>query len=219
MKPHPLILDESNNKHEYRLNQKPIPGTTNILGEMGFTPKYSSEDPFHRNRGRAVHKMAQLYAAGTLDISTLGDLIVPFYPAVQEFHLQYKPRIIHSELLVWHGGLNYAGQTDQAGIWKCGSPYVADYKSSDTTNEPAEYTDLQTALYMLGIQWMIKTGKIPPFPGVTTSTPWRRFGIMLWSGPKAAGLSHRLIEYKSSFSIEVAIGIVKAYHWKKNGAR
>jgi len=126
-----LRFDEE--KHQYWLGEKRIPGVSEILQKVGLTKNYDGVDPFFRDRGRATHKAIELHLQGILDPSSLDLAVTPHFEAFLKYWDKRKEDLTALECPMADPLLEFCGTpdlvTDRAIYdWKCSKSHdkVAD---------------------------------------------------------------------------------------------
>lgn len=71
MKTAPFTFDPET--HVYTMGGCPVPGTTDIVGDVYGSPQYANE--WHMNRGSMIHKAISLFLRGRLDEKTVDERI------------------------------------------------------------------------------------------------------------------------------------------------
>ena len=182
-------------KHEYLVEGIRLPSVTEILQEGGFIDLSAVRPDVleaARNFGNAVHKMAELWDKGTLEMLTLDPQLLPYLEGLKKFEkdyeLSFEPDEIEQHLFskVWH----FAGTPDR---FKKNRGLLIDFKSG--TMQPA--TKLQTAGYDVLIEENLRI-KIK-----------ERLGVQLLPG------DYKVYPYKDRTDKIVFLGAVNGYYFKQ----
>ena len=122
--PETLTLDPD--LHEYRINGRVVPSVTQIVTDV-LDPDYSHCEPWHLERGRAVHKAAELIGRGKT-LGTVCEAIAGQVEAVRRWYYEHPAvKVVDVEMQVCTRA--YAGTLDllcedRKGLllvdWKCG---------------------------------------------------------------------------------------------------
>ena len=111
-----LQFDED--KHEYRLDGRVVPGVTTILKPISEA-EYRHVDAATLDvaawRGRAVHKLIELDLRDDLDVDGLSDELLPFHTAWRNFRNLSGFKCLLSEARVYSERYGYAGTLDLFG--------------------------------------------------------------------------------------------------------
>lgn len=214
----PLSFDEE--KHLYTYDGRTLPSVTQILADSNVMPPYPG-DRFYLDRGRAVAKMVELDCNGRLDPQKTHPEIRKFLRGWREARANYNWFILGSEVRLAHIPLWFGGTTDLLLTTNDGNIAVVDCKCSDSANEPAKATDLQTAAYVIAAEWMWRRGVLPINLKLSKIPPpheWQRFGLMLMPDTKQK-VPYKLVPYHQSvMGLEAWKGATFLYHWR-NGKR
>lgn len=106
-----LTFDEA--PHRYYWNGTPVPSVTQIIAPLtsyAMVPADALE--LARQKGQAVHKLVELWAAGDLDEATLPEWMLPVYEWWLKFVSDSGIEILASERKVYHPTYRYAGTLD-----------------------------------------------------------------------------------------------------------
>jgi hypothetical protein len=118
--------------HTYRARGRIVPGVTRALmaiDELDGIPREMLEAA--ANFGRHVHKACHLFNQGMLDEEALDAPLVPYLAGYRKFLADTTARVIHSERMVYHRKVGYAGELDLTAIWgRHALPAVIDIKTS-----------------------------------------------------------------------------------------
>lgn len=182
-------------KHEYLEEGIRLPSVTEILQEGGFIDLSNVRADVleaARNFGNAVHKMAELWDKGTLEMLTLDPQLLPYLEGYKKFlkdyDLSFEPDEIEQHLAsrVWR----YAGTPDR---FRKIRKLLIDLKSG--TMQPA--TELQTAAYQILIEENF---------GIKIKERW---GVQLLPG------GYKIHPFKDKSDRTIFLGAVNAYYWKQ----
>lgn len=192
------MLKFEEEKHTYTEDGVRIPSVTQILKAEGFydfskVPKAVLEAS--RNFGIAVHRAAELYDKGTLDISNLDINLVPPLEAWIKFKKDYEVKIdlslievaLHSK--IW----GFAGTSDRIPIVR-GELSIVEIKS---TTEASPAIALQTAGYDILAKEELKL-KVK-----------QRYAVFLLQDG-----SYKVAQYKDKTDRNIFLSAVSLYHWK-----
>jgi len=130
-------------KHQYFLNDRPVPSVTSVLQDL--LPCWKAA-PWYLTRGQAVHACAALIARGKN--FTNAPEIDGQVAALREFYAEVKPVVIDVERKVYSVRSQFAGTLDLLTV-KPGSErlMIIDYKATLTPSVP-----FQCAAYALAIE-------------------------------------------------------------------
>lgn len=133
--------------HRYFDGEREIPCVSRIMQETGVSSPFYQNKEWHARKGTYVHKAVQLFNAGNLDLATVDETIRPYVEAWKSFLDMERIRIVASEKIVYHVGLDYCGRLDMIVEWERMSrvPIVMDLKSGSRSKEHA----VQIAAYNL----------------------------------------------------------------------
>jgi hypothetical protein len=128
-----LYLDEAT--HTYWLGKTKFDSVTEILKFLGLSRCYDGISSFYSERGKAVHKAVEFVDKGTLDESSLSDLVRPYVVAYRKFLAESGYRPHAWEVPLYDSNLRFAGTIDKVGYLgdKLG---ILDIKTS-TSIDPA----------------------------------------------------------------------------------
>lgn len=144
---------ERDDNHVYSVAGEKKPGATGLLRDAGLLRGLEYVDEAALWRGKVVHHACHLINKGTLDESTLDPEIKPYADAYRLFLSEtgFEPHI--SEIMLYHGELDFCGQIDVVGIkpTMAGNPewWLVDFKSAQHTRTISAWVGYQTALYQL----------------------------------------------------------------------
>ena len=179
--------------HEYRLNDRILPGVTEILTAEGCSGSdwYKEE---HQQRGDAVHRITRLIDDRDWDPDTTTQALVPYGRCYEQFLRDSGFTPILSEQSVCSPTYGLAGTLDRWGDWPGKGATLVDFKSGRP--EPAAH--LQTALYAMMLeQWL---GKRTLHRAVVWLRP---------EGPPQ-------VFWGNGADLQAALAVVSVYHWKRN---
>lgn len=115
--------------HTYRHGGRVVPSVTQALQVVS---EFGNVDPgileTARQFGQHVHLATDLFDRGELDEESLDNALVPYVNAWKHFLSETGFVVTHSESLVYHPRMRYAGTLDKRGTWK-GSTWLIDLKS------------------------------------------------------------------------------------------
>lgn len=183
------MLEFHNDTHTYYLNDKRIPGVSEIIKDLGISSLYGIDTDFiayKKEVGTQVHKACDLIDLGIVDDENLPDDVIPYVAAYRDF-IKDKSPIIESIEAKIHLDDMYAGTRDRMVILD-GKTWTIDIK----TGYPYRWHRLQTAAYWLAE----KTDK--------------RGSLYLGSDG-----SYELKEHDDSNDVEIWKRCVDLFHWKK----
>lgn len=102
--------------HTYTVGGRVVPSVTQVLGPLVDLSKIPRETlEIARQKGTAIHKMAELDARGDLDEDTLPEWMRPVLEQWRKFRADTRFEIIESEQQVYHQKYGYAGTFDLLG--------------------------------------------------------------------------------------------------------
>jgi len=146
--------------------------------------------------GTAVHKAAELWDLGTLDINNLDPAIVPYLEGwknfLKDYGLTFTPEEIEHRLVSKRYG--FGGTPDR---WHTEKGLLVDIKST-TAMYPA--TAIQTMAYQMLIEESLKI-KIK-----------KRIGVQLTGEP---GKGYKIAPYKDTSDKSVFLSCLNVYRWKQ----
>jgi hypothetical protein len=112
--------------HEYRFDGRVLPSVTTIINAV-LRPDYSYADPWHMERGTAVHKAAEIIGQGKR-LGPICDAIAGQVEAVKRWYADHSgfavtavERRVHTQS--YAGTLDLWGEMDDRHLlldWKCG---------------------------------------------------------------------------------------------------
>lgn len=138
------LLTFDQERHEYRLDGRKVPGVTEVLDQL-VDFRFVKAEVLERARrlGTAVHVACELHDKGTLDESTVVPAVAPYLAAYRKFLAEVAPEWRGVEEKVCHELHRYAGTLDRRGfVFKRRA--VLDIKSGAATAT----VGLQTAAYL-----------------------------------------------------------------------
>lgn len=150
------FLDDKG-QHEYLLNGQPAVSVTTVMSSEGLSGSAFWKEE-HRNRGTAVHRIAEIvtsrqWSGGTVDEiiansrwdpNKTAPVLIPYGRAMAQYLLDSQFRPEHTELPV--GSLRYrlCGKLDSWGTIPTGQKMLIDWKSGEPQ---ASAWPVQTSLY------------------------------------------------------------------------
>jgi hypothetical protein len=130
LSPSSLRFDEE--KHQYWLGKKRVPGVSEVLQKVGLTKNWDGVDPFYATRGKAVHLAIQYFLEHRLDESSLDPIIIPFFEGFKKYYSEHPMGITRCEV---RGSL----RDDFAGTIDCITEHeIIDWKCSKSHDKVAE---------------------------------------------------------------------------------
>lgn len=106
--------------HSYFVDERRVPSVTQILDAAGLCPDYSRIPPavlaHARERGAHVDLCCDLHDAGDLDWDSVHPEALPYVRAWQRFRDRERFVPVHSQGVVYHPELDYAGSFDGFGL-------------------------------------------------------------------------------------------------------
>lgn len=100
--------------HTYWIGERQVPGVTSIIGHLtGYGDIPPARMEVARQKGMAVHSMADMHAKGILDEDALPAWMQPVYVQYQKLLRETGMRVIASEKIVHHKVYGYAGKLDR----------------------------------------------------------------------------------------------------------
>lgn len=150
--------------HVYRLDGRPIPSTTQVLGAVGLSPDFSKVNrsvlEHRRQLGSALSVCLQFLQQGDLDSNTIDPEVAPLLEAHKLFVADtgFRPDPDGIELRRWPTvrGMAWGMCLDVKGLREK-EPWILDWKISEGT--PKYAWAIQTASYEMGIPAPL----VPPF--------------------------------------------------------
>lgn len=136
-----MTLEFSEDRHEYRLNGKTLPGVTQVINAI---LPYWKVDDYYLQRGTATHYGCELFDQGRLDWKSVDPAIEPRIRAWEKFRREYPATIKCSERRMASERYQFAGTVDR----------VLDSESDDTVicdlkNSVSPQVFLQMAAYSI----------------------------------------------------------------------
>jgi hypothetical protein len=110
--------------HEYRIDGRIVPSVTEII-EAVLQPDYSYADEWHKERGGAVHKAAELIGLGK-HLAPVCDAIAGYVEAVRKWYAEHPEVVVLGVEMRVHTR-SYAGTLDLLASDAKG-PFVLDWK-------------------------------------------------------------------------------------------
>ena len=132
--------------HVYRVRGRIVVGTTSVIGRAGLAdPRWFTEES--RQRGRIVHKIAELEDRGKLDLSSIDPRLIGYAEAYREFkrETQFRPFLI--EWRFYDRVLDVCGTLDRLGEAFEDEVLLVDLKTGDVE----EWVGLQLVSYERGV--------------------------------------------------------------------
>ena len=194
--------------HEYYLNGEETSSVTGVLSAEGLTDyEWCKEE--HRNRGKAVHKIAQIIsrdwrgstveeivANSRWDPAATDPRLIGYGYGVAKFLLnsQFRPTLVEQPVGSLRLGL--CGTLDAHGLLPSGAALLPDYKSGRPL--PAAAIQMNLYAYMLEETFGIKTDLL--------SAVWVQAGgdYQMWAPRPAGGVD-----------LSIGISAVNLYRWRK----
>lgn len=182
-----LVFDEE--RHVYRIGSEILPSVTTLMKPLSDRHyRAIPEDVLKKaaDRGTAIHNAIENWIKfGIVDISPE---YRGYFDGFREWWDKYKPRVIGSELRLYHGLLRYAGTADL--VCMIGDElWIIDYKSTSVLSEMLLRVQLEAyakALHSHGVMVQHKgalhlkkdgTWAFPGFPAGDAAA-WRVFGSL-----------------------------------------
>ena len=115
------MIDFDESTHTYKIDGRPVPGVTQILGAMNCvdTRWYTEEG---RERGKAIDTLTELYDRGELDLAAV-EKICPQYLGYVAAWIAFRKMTsfvpVRAQVKVANAALGYAGMMDRDGNF-CG---------------------------------------------------------------------------------------------------
>ena len=118
--------------HQYILDGTELTPVNDVLVELGIV-KPMIRTPYIdecAEKGKAIHKIAELACKGSLDESSIDDRLMPYYRRIEAFLQEYKPKFMAIEKPVYALNWLIAGTPDfiaeidgkiVMGDWKSGT--------------------------------------------------------------------------------------------------
>ena len=180
-----LTFDEE--KHQYFLGKKRIPGVSEILQKVGLSKDLTGIDPFYAERGKAVHLAIQYFLEHRLDETSLDPVIVPYFEGFKKYYVEHPMGLTQCEVR-GHFGEEFCGTID------CITEHeIIDWKCSKSHDRVAE---LQGEAYKL-----IERGD-------RTNRSFKPFKVVQFSGEGG----YKIFDYGDK--ITVWPSVLEIYRWK-----
>ncbi|MAG39342.1 hypothetical protein CMI41_00020 [Candidatus Pacearchaeota archaeon] len=103
--------------HKYSVDGLPYVGVNELLIAEGLkidlkkvVPQEALEAGW--DKGKTIHKIAQLTLKGTLDKKSVDPALTPYYDEIRHFTQEYGVSPVHIEAQMWDDDKLFAGQTD-----------------------------------------------------------------------------------------------------------
>jgi len=196
------VLTFDQEKHEYRLDGKVIPGVTSVLSSAGlvdFSRVPADTLRLAQERGTAVHAACALHDVGKLDYAALDPAIWPYLEAwitfckQTGFVLNMAEHVVHSQK---HG---YAGTFDRLGMMN--GPVIIDIKTSEVASQA---TGVQLAAYLQATSESDCLGM--------PAKNYKRFAVHLYDNGQ-----YELEHYTSPQDWAVFQAALQIHHFKQRG--
>ncbi len=178
-------------KHQYFLNDLPLPSVTTILSDMGFIDKQWFTD-YGRTRGQFVHLACELDDKGELDEETLDSALLPYLTAWRSFKHDTGFKIEAIEKPVASELYRFAGMLDRLGIMNK-QDYVLDIKSGAVS----PWTALQLAAYE-----------------VAENRRLNRIAVQLMETGK-----YKIHSYTDRQDRQIFLAALSCWHWQRNNTK
>ena len=189
-----LILDEPT--HTYWIDKVNYDSVTKIIEFLGLSRNYDGISSFYAERGKAAHKGVELVDKGTLDDSSVSEIVQPYIRGYREFLRVsgYEPK--YTELMLHHPELRYAGTIDKVGILPKLGLGIMDVKTGDSI-DPAVEDQLCAYEYLWNFHYP------------DTPINWK-YALQLTADGK-----HNLVTKYSEAKAEDWVSIMKVYRKKQ----
>lgn len=138
--------------HSYFVDDKRVPGVSEILKTIGLSKSYVGVDPFYKERGIAVHRAIELYLQNNLDESSIDPILKPFFAGFLKYWEKYGTQPIAIEKMLYSPLYGFAGTLDLV------AHKILDWKCSKSHDPVAE---IQGMLYQQ--LWVENYDQILPF--------------------------------------------------------
>ncbi len=100
--------------HTYWVGDRRIPGVTSVIDHLtDYSIIPTDKLEIARQKGMAVHSMADLHAKGILDEDKLPEWMQPVFVQYQKLVRETGLRVVASEMIVYHPVYRYAGKLDR----------------------------------------------------------------------------------------------------------
>ncbi len=212
--------------HAYYKRGARVPNVTGILKDLSLSPPYPP-DKGQMDFGQTIHKCCLLLLHDRLEIEpdnarpgrhrypgvalkdgSPGELLWPYLDAFRQKVQEYKIIPIHTEFLVYHDLLGYAGTLDVHCTIFGGEEAIIDYK----TGNPPEATALQLAAYDMALSRTLGLGG--------DRKRRRRFAMHLFNDEVKQTGKARMIEFVDPSAYATFEGACSIWKWKnRNGSK
>jgi hypothetical protein len=120
-----------NEKHEYFVDGKRVPGVNEILKEEGIAPDFSNvpDIQWHCDLGTYTHNAIRMFFDNTLDESTLAGPVADLFAGFKKFQSEHNLIPDQVEKLMYSTAWNFAGEPDWVGSMD-GVQTLIDWKKS-----------------------------------------------------------------------------------------
>jgi len=112
----PYAIELNELWHTYRVDGNVKPGYSEIMESVGLKPLFYSDDPFHREFGRAGHEATSLYDAGRLNLATLDPRLIPALDCYRDFLEVTRFKVRANEKPLYSRRHGFCTRIDRAGI-------------------------------------------------------------------------------------------------------
>lgn len=199
-----IVLDERD--HTYTIDGVKAPAVTRVMEPITDFSRIPSDVLLRaQEEGTAIHKMVEYFEAGTLNLATLPEWLVPRLDAWVDFKRSTGYESVYSEERIGDKAFGYAGTLDQFGYWRYrksqATPVLIDLKR--TTRRAA---GVQLAAYRNGL---VATGKIDARLGAVTD----RYALNL----EADG-TFKLTPFTDPDDWRCFVGLLALYKWKEKNS-
>lgn len=191
--------------HEYQWQGKRVPHVTGVLEEvMNWAVVPPDLLELGRQRGSAVHALAQSEDEGAIEDWMVPIDLAPYLLAYRAFLAEVKPTWIGIEERVWHKVHRYAGTLDRRGwLW--------DYPEADDGVHEYAYIDIKTGTdhpaYGLQLSAYVEARE----PGLELKEPNRY--VLLLRDDGTYKLAKRKTKHREDFA--VFLSLLTAARWKE----
>jgi len=197
-------IDFNPGTHEYTVSGKVKRSTTQIITDLGLAPPYADNQQA-KEFGTWVHKACEFAAWDKLDDAATSPVtMLPYINGFREKAAELKIRPIATELLVYHGLLDYCGTLDLLCWINADELAIVDFKCG----QPPPCVELQTAGYVVALKWMSQKAQIAGLSARKLNAI-RRFSMQLL--PDRAILR----ECPDPFDLTAWEGAVNLWKWKR----
>lgn len=190
-----ILLDTAT--HTYTVDGEVKPSVTQVMDILtDFIGVPSAVLERKRAIGIAAHKACELHDAGTLDVDSVHDLVIPYLNAYMKFKRESGIEVIANETLVYNSPHDYCGTVDLIAKIN-GKKAVIDIKC---TAEIYDYVGVQLAAYADAV------ASHRPDIGMV----FERYAVQL----KPDG-TYRLKKFEDKFEFITFLGCLQVYKWRK----